>query len=114
VTAIALVLLLGSFAVVRGVAEMATAVRLRKMIEGEWLYILSGIVAIAFGLYLLLAPGSGALAVLFVIGYYAIFAGIMQIVIGLRLRSIAKAATSEPARASRPEPHSGSARRPPR
>jgi uncharacterized membrane protein HdeD (DUF308 family) len=91
VTAIALVYLIGSFAVVRGAAEIATAVQMRKMIENEWLFVLNGAVAILFGLFVLVAPGAGALAVLWLIGYFAIFAGVMFIVLGLRLRSHAKA-----------------------
>ena len=92
VTAIALVLLIGAWSIVRGVAEVATAVQLRKMIEGEWLYIVSGVVSVLFGAYLVVAPGAGALAVLWLIGYYAIFAGVMYLLVGWRLRSVNKAA----------------------
>jgi uncharacterized membrane protein HdeD (DUF308 family) len=73
------------------VAEVATAISLRKMIEGEWLYILSGIVAIAFGAFLLISPpATGVLAVLWLIAYYALFAGVMYVAIGLRLRGVNK------------------------
>ena len=84
VTAVALVLLIGSFAIVRGVAEVGTAIWLRNFIQSAWLYVLSGIVSIVFGAYLIVAPGDGALAVLFVIGFYALFAGVMYIAIGLQ------------------------------
>jgi uncharacterized membrane protein HdeD (DUF308 family) len=90
VTAVALVLLIGSFAIVRGVAEVGTAIWLRNLIDNEWLYVLSGIVSIAFGTLLIVAPGDGAFAVLFVIGFYALFAGVMYIAIGLRLRGVNK------------------------
>jgi uncharacterized membrane protein HdeD (DUF308 family) len=88
VTAVALVLLIGSFAIVRGVAEVGTAIWLRNLIESAWLYVLSGIVSIVFGAFLIVAPGDGAFAVLFVIGYYALFAGVMYVAIGLRLRGL--------------------------
>ena len=78
----ALVLLIGSFAIVRGVAEVGTAIWLRNVIESAWLYVLSGIVSIVFGAFLIVAPGDGAFAVLFVIGFYALFAGVMYIAIG--------------------------------
>jgi len=91
VTAIALVLLIGAWSIVRGVAEVATAVQLRKMIEGEWLYIISGVVSVLFGAFLIVAPGAGALAVLWLIGYYAIFAGVMYLLVGWRLRTVNKA-----------------------
>jgi uncharacterized membrane protein HdeD (DUF308 family) len=90
VTAVALVLLIGSFAVVRGVAEVGTAIWLRNHIENEWLYVLSGIVSIVFGTFLIVAPGEGAFAVLFLIGYYALFAGVTYVAIGLRLRGLNK------------------------
>ena len=90
VTAIALVLLIGSFAIVRGVAEMATAIRLRSSIDNAWLYVLSGVVSVAFGAFLIVAPGDGVLAVLFVIGYYALFAGVTYLALGFRLRQANK------------------------
>jgi uncharacterized membrane protein HdeD (DUF308 family) len=90
VTAVALVLLIGSFAIVRGVAEVGTAIWLRNLIESAWLYVLSGIVSVVFGAFLIVAPGDGALAVLYVIGFYALFAGVMYVAIGLRLRGLNK------------------------
>jgi uncharacterized membrane protein HdeD (DUF308 family) len=90
VTALALVLFIGAFAIVRGVAEVGTAISLRNSIDGAWLYVLSGIVSVVFGAYLLVAPGDGVLAVLFLIGYYALFAGVMYLAIGLRLRGVNK------------------------
>ena len=90
VTAVALVLFIGSFAIVRGVAEVGTAIWLRDAIQSAWLYVLSGIVSIVFGAFLIVAPGDGAFAVLFVIGYYALFAGVMYVAMGLRLRGLNK------------------------
>ena len=90
VTAVALILLIGTFAFVRGVAEVGTAIWLRNVIESAWLYVLSGIVSIVFGAFLIVAPGDGAFAVLFVIGFYALFAGVMYIAMGLRLRGVNK------------------------
>jgi uncharacterized membrane protein HdeD (DUF308 family) len=92
ITAVAFVVVIGIFSIVRGVAEVATAVQLRKMVEGEWLYILSGVVSVLFGAFLLVSPpATGVLAVLWLIAYYAIFAGVMYLMIGIRLRSVAKA-----------------------
>ena len=90
VTALALVLLIGSFAIVRGVTEAATAIRLRSTIDNAWLYVLSGVVSTIFGAFLIVYPGDGVLAVLFLIGYYAIFAGVMYLAIGFRLRQVNK------------------------
>ena len=90
VTAVALVLLVGSFAIVRGVAEVGTAIWFRSVIQSAWLYVLSGLVSMVFGAYLILAPGDGALAVVYVIGFYAIFVGVMYTALGLRLRDVNK------------------------
>ena len=83
-------LLIGSFAIVRGVAEAATAIRLRSTIDNAWLYLLSGVVSVVFGAFLIVCPGDGVLAVLFVIGYYALFAGVMYVALGFRLRQVNK------------------------
>jgi len=47
----------------RGVLEIIAAIKLRKVIDGEWLLILSGLLSVAFGVLLFLRPGVGALAV---------------------------------------------------
>jgi uncharacterized membrane protein HdeD (DUF308 family) len=96
VTAVALTLLIGTFAFVRGIAEVGTAIWLRNVIESPWLYVLSGIVSIAFGSFLIVAPGDGAFAILFVIGFYALFAGVMYLAIGLRLRGLNKTLETAP------------------
>ena len=90
VTAVALVLLIGAFALVRGVAEVGSAIWLRNVIQSAWLYVLSGVVSIVFGTYLIVSPGDGAFAVLFVIGFYALFAGVTYLALGLRLRQVNK------------------------
>ena len=90
VTAIALVLLIGAFAIVRGIGEVATAIRLRSTIDNAWLYVLSGVVSVVFGAFLLVSPGDGVLAVLFLIGYYSVFAGVMYLTLGFRLRQVNK------------------------
>ena len=82
--------LIGTFAFVRGIAEVGTAIWLRNVIESAWQYVLSGIVSIVFGAFLIVAPGDGAFAVLFLIGFYALFAGVMYVAIGLRLRGLNK------------------------
>ena len=100
VTAVALVLLIGSFAIVRGVAEVGTAIWLRNYIQNAWLYVLSGIVSVVFGTYLIVAPGDGALAVIYVIGFYALFAGFTYVAMGLQLRGLNKTLNAEATSAS--------------
>ena len=87
-TAVVLVLLVGANALVSGAIDIAVAIRLRKLMRGEWLLILSGLVSLLFGGYLLMFPmGAGALALAFVIGAYAIVTGVLMLVLALRVRS---------------------------
>ena len=86
ITALALLYLIAAWAVVTGVLENVAAVRLRKLIVGEWLLATGGVLSVLFGLLLAAWPGAGALAVLWLIGAYAVFYGLLLITLGLRLR----------------------------
>jgi len=52
---------------------------------------LSGLVSVVSGLFLIVQPGAGALALIWVIGIYAIVSGALLITLGLRLRKHALA-----------------------
>jgi uncharacterized membrane protein HdeD (DUF308 family) len=84
--AFALLIIIAAWAIVSGVMSLVAAVRLRKVIRGEWLLALIGVLSILFGILLILFPGPGALAVVLWIGAYAFVMGIMLIVLGFRLR----------------------------
>jgi uncharacterized membrane protein HdeD (DUF308 family) len=85
-TATLLLLFIAGWAIAMGAMQIIGAIRLRKEIDNEWLLIGSGAVSILFGLILIVQPGVGALALLFVIGTYAIIHGIILISLSLRLR----------------------------
>jgi len=87
ITALALLYVIAAWALVTGALEIAAAVRLRKVIEHEWLLVLSGIASIALGALLALFPGPGALAVVIFIGAYALGFGALLVALGFRLRS---------------------------
>lgn len=87
ITALALLYVIAAWALVTGGLEIAVAIRLRKVITGEWLLVLSGIASVAFGVLLMLFPGAGALAVILWIGAYALVTGALFIALALRLRS---------------------------
>lgn len=87
ITALALLYLIAAWAIVTGVFEIVAAIRLRKIISGEWLLALSGIMSIFFGVLLVAQPEAGALAMLWLIGAYAILFGVLLMVLAYRLRS---------------------------
>ena len=91
-TAEALVVVVGIFAIVTGVAELAVAATVGSIFGNRFLFALSGVVALALGVLLIMAPGAGILSVLWLIGFYAIFAGVMYIAMGYSLGDVADAA----------------------
>jgi uncharacterized membrane protein HdeD (DUF308 family) len=85
-TALILLFTMAGWAVAIGVLQIIGAIRLRKEIDNEWLLILSGVLSVLFGLGVMLYPGAGALALVWVIGSYAIIAGILYIGLAIRLK----------------------------
>jgi uncharacterized membrane protein HdeD (DUF308 family) len=90
ITALALLYVIAAWALVTGGLEIAAAIRLRKVITGEWLLVLAAIASIALGILLVLFPGPGALALVLWIGAYALVSGVLFIALGFRLRSWGK------------------------
>ena len=86
-TALVLLAFIAAWSLVMGIFQIIAAVRLRKSIENEWLLGLSGLLSIIFGVLMLINPGAGALAVIWVIGAYAILFGVLLIALGVKLRS---------------------------
>jgi len=84
----ALVYVVGFWAIVTGLLEIVAAIRLRDVISGEWMMGLSGALSALFGVLVVAQPNSGAIALVYLFGLYAIFAGITQIALGFRLRGL--------------------------
>jgi|ERR1043166_820870 uncharacterized membrane protein HdeD (DUF308 family) len=88
VTALALIIYIAAWALMIGATEIALAIKLRREIQGEWVLILMGLLSIVFAIVLLWNPLPGALALVWLIGSYAIVFGVLGIVFGFRLRSL--------------------------
>ena len=86
ISMISLLVVIMSFAFVSGVIEIVAAFEFRDIWVG-----LSGAVAVLFGLFALRFPGEGALAILWVIGAYAISAGVALIIASFQVRKVGKA-----------------------
>jgi len=85
-TAIVLLYVIAAWAIITGVLEIAAAARLHNRIRGEWWLVLGGILSVVAGVWMMRAPGSGALAVVLLIGAYVLLFGILQVVLAFRLR----------------------------
>jgi uncharacterized membrane protein HdeD (DUF308 family) len=86
ITALALVYLIAAWALITGVLEIIAAVRLRKEIKGEWLLALSGVFSVLLGVLLAIAPGPGAIALVWYLGTFAMFFGVLMVALSFRLR----------------------------
>jgi uncharacterized membrane protein HdeD (DUF308 family) len=87
VTAIVLLYLIAGWAVVTGILEILAAVELRKTITNEWLLIFGGLLSVFFGVVIAFYPGTGVLTIIWLIGFYAVFFGVMLLGLALRLRN---------------------------
>ena len=79
VTALGLLIAIAAYSLVVGVLQIAAAIKLREEIEGEFWLGLSGLVSILFGMFIIARPGEGALAVIWIIGAYALVFGVFLI-----------------------------------
>ena len=86
ITALVLLMFIGVWALIHGVFEIIGAIRLRKEIDNEWMLILSGALSVLFGAAMLIMPGAGALALIWVIGAYSIIFGILFVGFAFRLK----------------------------
>lgn len=86
ITALVLLAFIAAWALAMGVFQIVAAIRLRKVIENEWLLALSGVLSVIFGALMLWRPGAGALAVVWIVASYAIVFGVLLIALGFRLK----------------------------
>ncbi|QHB73160.1 DUF308 domain-containing protein [Stenotrophomonas sp. 364] len=87
-TASVLVLLLAVWLIVAGIHRIVFAVRVRRHIQGEWLLILSGVLAIVLGALLVANPLAGIAVTTLWIGIGSLIYGVLQVVVAFRLRRL--------------------------
>ena len=81
ITAFALLYIIAAWAIVTGVMEMAGAFQTRLTAMPEWVLLASGAISVVFGILLLVWPHLGVLALVWLIGIYAIVYGILHLVL---------------------------------
>ncbi len=86
-TALALVMIIGVWSIVRGLVEIMAAVRLRKVIPNEWMLIAAGIISVLLGIVLIASPLVGALALIWALGIWAIAFGLLMVGLAFKVRS---------------------------
>lgn len=106
--ALVLVLVIGVNALITGVLDIVLAVRLRSHARGgDWLLLASGVASVVFGTVLIVLPGVGALALVWLIGVYAIVAGVLYLALALRCYERAPTPAADQAEAAAPHGEQG-------
>ena len=95
-TAYVLVIVVAAWALVGGFAEFFAGFQAGEAAGTRALFILSGLVSVAFGVLLFARPGAGAVTLALLFGLYALIYGSSQITAGLQLRQLGGHAQSRP------------------
>jgi uncharacterized membrane protein HdeD (DUF308 family) len=88
ITALALLYVIAAWALLTGALEIAAAIRLRRAIRNEWILGVLGLLSVLFAVVLVITPGTGALAITWVIGWYALIDGVLLLALAWRLRKL--------------------------
>lgn len=89
-TALVLVMLVASWAVVTGIIELVTGFRTGESAGTRTVFILGGLVSIAFGVVLFARPDMGAITLALLFGWFSVMVGTWQLVQGIQLHSADK------------------------
>ena len=110
-TALVLVLIVAVWAMAVGLVEIAAAFQADEPAGTRALYILGGLVTVAFGMVLCARPGVGAVTLALLFGLFNLIAGAWMLVQCIELRRTGN--TLHPAAWGRPRPEPGHDRREP-
>jgi len=93
-TALVLVLIVGIWAFIGGFAEIFAGFGSGETAGTRAMFILAGLVSVAFGVVLFARPGVGAVTLALLFGLFSLVYGISQVVMGVELRRTAKTVES--------------------
>ena len=97
ITALALLYVVAAWAIILGIMQIIAAIRLRREIEGEVWLGLGGLISVLFGLYLAIFPGPGLLSLAWLVGFWAVVFGVINLVLAFRLRGLKPGQAAQPA-----------------
>ncbi len=86
ITTLVLLFFIGAWSLLNGVFTIVGAIRLRKEIDNEWWLVLSGVLAIIFGILVFQNVLAGILTIAWVFGIFAVVVGILSIALAFRVR----------------------------
>lgn len=89
ITALAFLYLLAAWAIVTGIVEIIAPLSFPMSGGRAVMMVLAGVVSIIFGILIAAQPASGLLAVVWMIGVYAVVFGLMYVVVYFQSRSLA-------------------------
>jgi uncharacterized membrane protein HdeD (DUF308 family) len=92
-TTVVIVYLIAIWALVLGVSEIQSAVRLLKELRGDWTPLLVGIISIVFGCLLLLKPHAASAVFARILGLFVLVLGVLWLWLASRARKWAKRMT---------------------
>ncbi len=87
-TELTLIYVIAAWAIIVGVFEIIASLDLRDVVKGAGWLTASGVLSIAFGVLVSARPGTGALAILWLIGAYAILGGATRLYAAYRIHSV--------------------------
>ena len=86
-TAIVVIFFIAAWALATGVVRIVEGVRLRREIPGEMWLVLGGVFSVIFALLVMTRPLAGAIALVRVIGIYALILGTTEVLLAFKVRS---------------------------
>ena len=95
-TAFVLVIVVAAWAFVGGVAEIAAGFGSGESAGTRAMFIVAGLVSVAFGVVLFARPGVGAVTLALLFGLYSMIYGFSQITAGVQVRQLGKSVQSLP------------------
>ncbi len=77
-------------ALIVGIMEIITAIRLRKLIDNEWMLIITGAISVIFAVVIFLHPDIAIEALVLMLGLVALFLGVILLILAFKAKEMAK------------------------